>query len=366
MAPSNILGHAGAAVTDTKPNRDTTIHDRRWGPPLRSPGAFPDPETSREIARERLAASRTAQKRMFAIYVVLIAVTTAFGVVAAYHWERGKDVAATAATIAAQNDALVARVTELESLSDGLADIVALAFAEAPQELLAELNDLEERRPEAADTTTFAKLWIGAKDRETQAQTASQPGFETASGGAPTTPDVAKSDSVKPDAAKAEPAPQDHAKSDVAKGDPAPSGQVRPEPTSDTPAQTDTQVARVERSDASRQNFGQNLGQNLRQSDIAIRAIAESWIQIVDGSGKPMFTKLLKDGDVHTLSSTQGAMLITGNPTGLDVTVGGVPAPPFNAKGPTRREIALDPARLLGGTAEEPPKRPVPATPAPN
>jgi hypothetical protein len=354
------MSYAGAAVT-----ADQTNHPHHWNAPRRSTRTFPDRETSREIARERWAASRTSQKRMFAIYVVLIGVTTAFGVVAAYHWERGKDAAATAATIAAQNDALAARVTELESLSDGLADIVALAFAETPQELLSELNDLEERRPEAADTTTFAKLWIGAKDRETQAQTARQPGFETASGGAPTTPDVAKSDSVKPDAAKAEPAPQDHAKSDVAKGDPAPSGQARPEP-SDAPAQTDTQVARVEPSDASRQNLGQNFGQNLRQSDIAIRAIAESWIQIVDGSGKPMFTKLLKDGDVHTLSSTQGAMLITGNPTGLDVTVGGVPAPPFNAKGPTRREIALDPARLLGGTAEEPAKRPVPATPTPN
>jgi len=88
--------------------------------------------------------------------------------------------------------------------------------------------------------------------------------------------------------------------------------------------------------------------------EISIGAREESWIQIVDGpSGNPIFTKLMKPGERHSVSPSAGTVLITGNAGGLDVSVDGVPAPPFAAKGPARREIALDPARLLAGTADD-------------
>jgi hypothetical protein len=319
-----------------------------WDVPLGSAGAFPDRETRREMARARAAAARTEKKRMYAIYVVLIALTAAFGIAAAYQWERGKDAVANAAAIAAQNDGLAARVAELESLSEGLADMVALAFEDDPHTLLTQLSDLEERKPDATDTTIFAKLWIGAKDRAAQ----TQPGFETASGGDPTKSDTAGPEPAKAEIAKAEPPPpQDQVKEnqaarDETKSTPVPAERAAPEQAGNEWTPEGRALASVDRS------------ANLRPSDIVIRAIAESWIQIVDGSGRPTFTKLLKDGDVHALSPADGTTLITGNPTGLELTVDGVTAPPFNAKGPTRREIVLDPARLLDGTAEEPAKSP--------
>jgi hypothetical protein len=334
-----------------------------WDVPLGSAGAFPDRETRREMARARAAAARTEKKRMYAIYVVLIAVTAAFGIAAAYQWERGKDAVANAAAIAAQNDGLAARVAELESLSEGLADMVALAFEDDPQTLLTQLSDLEERKPDATDTTIFAKLWIGAKDRAAQ----TQPGFETASGGDPTKSDPAGPEGAKTEILKAEPSPpQDQAKDNQAKDNQAKDNQAKSEPVPSEqaqPARGKAQQAAPEQAGDAWSPEGRALASvdrsaNLRPSDIVIRAIAESWIQIVDGSGRPTFTKLLKDGDVHALSPADGTTLITGNPTGLELTVDGVTAPPFNAKGPTRREIVLDPARLLDGTAEEPAKNP--------
>jgi hypothetical protein len=338
-----------------------------WDVPLGSAGAFPDRETRREMARARAAAARTEKKRMYAIYVVLIAVTAAFGIVAAYQWERGKDAVANAAAIAAQNDGLAARVAELESLSEGLADMVALAFEDDPQTLLTQLSDLEERKPDATDTTIFAKLWIGAKDRAAQ----TQPGFETASGGDPTTSDTAGLEGAKTEIAKAEPPPQDQVKDDQVKENQAKEKQAARDEAKSAPVPADrAQPTRGTADQAAPEQAGDawtpegralasvDRSANLRPSDIVIRAIAERWIQIVDGSGRPTFTKLLKGGDVHALSPADGATLITGNPTGLELTVDGVTAPPFNAKGPTRREIVLDPARLLDGTAEEPGKSP--------
>jgi len=295
-----------------------------WPLAHRDSAAFPDRETKRELARARAAQSRTAKKRMYAIYVGLLAGMAAFGVLAAYTWERQKDADEYAAMIAAQNEILTARVKDLESVGAGLAEAAA------------------------------------SKERETQAAA----GFDTASG--PTGPapqtadsanaaqtkfDRAKSDQFKSDRAKSQEAKAEPAMQDRAKGDPVEPGQTAPELAVEVPV-------RGARAPVSSPAEAGDAG-----AEIAITAKTESWVQIVDGEGKPTFTKLMKGGDTHTLAASPGAMLVTGNPTGLELFVDGVPAPAFNAKGPTRREIALDPERLLAGKAEELGRRAPPANP---
>jgi hypothetical protein len=99
-----------------------------------------------------------------------------------------------------------------------------------------------------------------------------------------------------------------------------------------------------------------------RPPEVTISAKEDSWVQIVDG-GNPVFTKTLKPGDTYSLVPAAGTMLITGNAAGLDISVDGVVAP-LPAKPFGRREIALDPTRLLAGTAEDGIKRAKPAAPA--
>ena len=259
---------------------------------------------------------------MLRVYVGLLAVTAAFGVFAAYQWERGKQAGEQAALAAVQNVALAQRVKELESLGEGLAALVGTAYEGEPGELLAHLDEMEERSPDAAATDIFTKLWIGAKDRERQAAALTGAPFETASGPAPA--DIEPKTDPQPDPQvdpKAEPAVQDRAK-----GDAPPSA-----PSASAPGEAAASDDAVE---------------------IAIAAKQESWIQIAHAHGAPIFTRLMKPGDQHLVTPGAGTTLITGNPTGLALSVDGVTAPSFAEKGPTRRQIMLDPQRLLDGTAE--------------
>lgn len=147
-----------------------------WPLAHRASAAFPDRETKRELARARAAESRTTKKRMYAIYVGLLAGMAAFGVLAAYTWERQKDADEYAAMIAAQNEILTARVKDLESVGAGLAEAVA------------------------------------SMERETRAAA----GFDTAggpTGPAPRTAESANAERAKSDQAKSDQANSDRAKS---------------------------------------------------------------------------------------------------------------------------------------------------------
>jgi len=58
--------------------------------------------------------------------------------------------------------------------------------------------------------------------------------------------------------------------------------------------------------------------------------------------------RTLHAGDSYRVPDRPGLVLRTGNATGLEVSVDGKVAP---ALGGTVRNVALDPARLLAGTA---------------
>jgi cytoskeleton protein RodZ len=84
---------------------------------------------------------------------------------------------------------------------------------------------------------------------------------------------------------------------------------------------------------------------------IVLEARIDSWIKIADGTGKVVFSQILRAGDHYALPDQPGLVLDTGNAGGLDVIVNGSKAPALGEVGAVRHRIVMDPARLLDGTA---------------
>ena len=106
----------------------------------------------------------------------------------------------------------------------------------------------------------------------------------------------------------------------------------------------------VESSDYLPRVFGQaNAG-----SAITVRAREESWVQITGDNNELLLTRILRPGDIYHVPDRPGLILMTGNAGGIEILVGGKLAPPLGEIGKVRRRVALDPERLLAGTAVDP------------
>jgi cytoskeleton protein RodZ len=86
-------------------------------------------------------------------------------------------------------------------------------------------------------------------------------------------------------------------------------------------------------------------------SKITIRAVADCWIQIRASDQSIVFSRILKSGEVYAVPSRQGLSLRTGNAGALEIAIDGKPAPSIGGIGMLRRDVALDPTELAGGTA---------------
>ncbi len=84
---------------------------------------------------------------------------------------------------------------------------------------------------------------------------------------------------------------------------------------------------------------------------IVLRALLDSWVQIRDAEDSLLLTRVLQPGDTYRVPELSGLTLLTGNAGGLQIEVDGAVVPPLGPVGAVRRNIALDPERLLDGTA---------------
>jgi cytoskeleton protein RodZ len=84
---------------------------------------------------------------------------------------------------------------------------------------------------------------------------------------------------------------------------------------------------------------------------IVIRASADSWVQVRDGQGQLVLTRMLRAGDSYRVPNQTGLTLLTGNAGALEIFVDGRKVPPIGPGGAIRRDVALDADRLLAGTA---------------
>lgn len=84
---------------------------------------------------------------------------------------------------------------------------------------------------------------------------------------------------------------------------------------------------------------------------IVLHAVQDSWVQIRDRQEALLLTRVLRSGDTYYVPDQDGLTLLTGNAGGIAIEVDGVALAPLGPTGEVRRQIALDPARLLDGSA---------------
>jgi cytoskeleton protein RodZ len=84
---------------------------------------------------------------------------------------------------------------------------------------------------------------------------------------------------------------------------------------------------------------------------IAIRATADSWVEIREPGGSALVARLLRAGDSYHVPDQADLLMRTGNAGGLEITVDGNPVPSIGRMGMVRRNVALDPQALILGSA---------------
>lgn len=95
-------------------------------------------------------------------------------------------------------------------------------------------------------------------------------------------------------------------------------------------------------------------GQANADSTITLRALEESWVQVTGRNNELLLTRILRPGDVYHVPNRSGLMLMTGNAGGIEILVGDKLAPSLGEIGKVRRQVLLDPEKLLAGTAGDP------------
>jgi cytoskeleton protein RodZ len=84
---------------------------------------------------------------------------------------------------------------------------------------------------------------------------------------------------------------------------------------------------------------------------IEIKATADCWVQIRAADQSLVFSRVLKSGETYRVPARTGLVLRTGNAGALAIAVDGKQVPSLGPIGTLRRNVVLDPAALIGGTA---------------
>ena len=92
---------------------------------------------------------------------------------------------------------------------------------------------------------------------------------------------------------------------------------------------------------------GSVYGDKSGSARISLKALAETWVQIREASGTPIFTRTLKTGDVYNVPSRDDLILFTGNAGGVEITVDGKKAGVVGQSGQVRRDVPLVAKKLL-------------------
>lgn len=92
-------------------------------------------------------------------------------------------------------------------------------------------------------------------------------------------------------------------------------------------------------------------GRSNLDARVVITALDDSWVQVQGPDNELLLTRILHTGDSYRVPDRPGLVMVTGNAGGLEVRVDDAAAPALGPMGVVLRNIALDPERLLAGTA---------------
>lgn len=84
---------------------------------------------------------------------------------------------------------------------------------------------------------------------------------------------------------------------------------------------------------------------------VVLQATADSWVQVRDGAGNLVMTRVLRPGDTYEVPDMPGLTMVTGNAGGLDILVDGRSVPSLGEQGEVVRDVSLDARALTDGTA---------------
>lgn len=124
----------------------------------------------------------------------------------------------------------------------------------------------------------------------------------------------------------------------------APAASAAPSPSSATAAApTAAAIPAVPAADAASSHvYGQESG----PSRVQIRALQESWVQVRDGNGNLLITRVLRVGDVYRAPDEPGLTMVTGNAGGLEISVDGNKVAALGETGQVMRGVSLDADKL--------------------
>lgn len=111
------------------------------------------------------------------------------------------------------------------------------------------------------------------------------------------------------------------------------------------PAQSSTQQVAAAKPAATLPEGPRTYGEE-GQTRISIRAVEESWIQVKDGQGRVLTSRLLRAGDVYKVPNLAGLRLLTGNAGGTRISLDGAELAPLGDANQVLRDVSLDPAAL--------------------
>ncbi len=94
-----------------------------------------------------------------------------------------------------------------------------------------------------------------------------------------------------------------------------------------------------------------NYGETNQTARVVLRAAQDCWVQVRDPNGALLLTRVLRKGDSYRVPNQRNLTLLTGNAGGLWIEVDGIRLAPLGPVGAVRRDVSLDPERLLSGTA---------------
>jgi cytoskeleton protein RodZ len=87
---------------------------------------------------------------------------------------------------------------------------------------------------------------------------------------------------------------------------------------------------------------------------VILRAREPAWIQVSSPAGDYTFTRTLQPGQAVLVPNRPDLELWTGNAGGLEIIVDGAPVAALPGRGAVRRNVSLDPERLLAAPDGEP------------
>ena len=79
---------------------------------------------------------------------------------------------------------------------------------------------------------------------------------------------------------------------------------------------------------------------------VIVRAISDAWIQVEDGDGKVLFSRVLKADETYRPPNKPGVRMVTGSAGALRLTIDGRAMPPIGKPGSVVRGIPLEPSKL--------------------